>query len=144
METVIGFDEKWMAKEGNSIAEQAAKVTYGVDFHFYISESKSIYMDTAIYGTSAYHAIYNGWLANYKYGLEIVKEKCSFETSDNPGKPSRYFKIVWSNNRPTSLEALDFNSNPTGNVAAVLKITVKDNFGNERVIEMDMTIVPNI
>ena len=28
-----------------------------------------------------------------------------------------------------------------GNVAAVLKITVKDNFGNERVIEMDMTIV---
>ena len=144
LETVTGFDEKWMAKEGNSIAEQAAKVTYGVDFHFYISESKSIYMDTAIYGTSAYHAIYNGWLANYKYGLEIVKEKCSFETSDNPGKPSRYFKIVWSNNRPTSLDALDFNSNPTGNVAAVLKITVKDNFGNERVIEMDMTIVPNI
>lgn len=42
------------------------------------------------------------------------------------------------------MEALDFNSNPTGNVAAVLKITVKDNFGNERVIEMDMTIVPNI
>lgn len=101
-------------------------------------------MDTAIYGTSAYHAIYNGWLINYKYGLEIVKDKCSFETSDNPGKPSRYFEIEWEGSRPKGLKASDKTSNPTGNVDAVLKITVKDNFGNERVIEMKMTIVPNI
>ena len=142
--TVPGFDEKWMAAKGNSIAEQAAKVTYGVNFYFHISESQRTLMDTAIYGTSAYHAIYNGWLINYKYGLEIVKDKCSFETSDNPGKPSRYFEIEWDGSRPKGLKALDDSSNPTGNVAAVLKITVKDNFGNERVIEMGMTIVPNI
>ena len=142
--TLPGFDEKWMAAKGNSIAEQAAKVTYGVNFYFHISESQRTLMDTAIYGTSAYHAIYNGWLINYKYGLEIVKDKCSFETSDNPGKPSRYFEIEWEGSRPKGLKASDKTSNPTGNVDAVLKITVKDNFGNERVIEMKMTIVPNI
>ena len=133
-----------------TIADQAKSVVYGEDFHFYYATKgdatafAELYLDEAIYGASSYYAIYNGWLADYKYGLEIIRDKCSFETTDNLGKPSQYFEIEWKNDRPKGLKALDTKANPTANVPAVLKITVKDNFGNERVIEMNMTIVPNV
>ena len=134
----------------NTVAKQAQNVVYGQDFEFKYADAdvievlKTAGLDEAIYGTSGYHKIYNGWLYDYPYGLEIIKEKSSFETSDNPGKASKYFAIDWEGNRPMGLVALDKGSNPTANISAVLKITVEDNFGNERVIEMNMTIVPNI
>ena len=136
-----------------TLGEQAQKVVYGKDFYWMYAKDKKaeqkepLYLGYVIYGTSTYHAIYNGWLNDYQYGLKIIKDKCFFETSDNPGKPSKYFAIEWggvANEQPIGLEAKDFGSNPTTNVPAVLKITVEDNFGNERVIEMNMTIVPNI
>lgn len=100
-------------------------------------------MDEVIKGKSSYYAIYDAVLAKAK-GLKIVKEKCSFVTVST-GEESEYFEIYWNNNgKPEYLKALKKDSNITDNVPSILKITVLDCFGNERVIEMNMTVVPNV
>lgn len=99
-------------------------------------------MDEVIKGKSSYYAIYDAVLAKAK-GLKIVKEKCSFVTVST-GEESEYFEINWNNGKPESLKALKKDSNITDNVPSILKITVLDCFGNERVIEMNMTVVPNV
>ena len=99
-------------------------------------------LDKVIKGKSSYYAIYDGLLADAD-GLKIVKEKCSFVTVST-GEESEYFEINWNNGKPESLKALKKDSNITDNVPSILKITVLDCFGNERVIEMNMTVVPNV
>ena len=97
-----------------------------------------------IKGKSSYYAIYDAVLAEAK-GLKIIPEKCSFVTVST-GEISEYFGISWSadGKTPEYLEALKKDSNIGANVPSVLKITVLDCFGNERVIEMNMTVVPNV
>ena len=77
--------------------------------------------------------------------MKIIPEKCSFVTVST-GKVSEYFEISWGTDgiTPEYLKALKKDSNITDNVPSILKITVEDCFGNERVIEMNMTVVPNV
>ena len=119
----------------------AQSIKYGVDFK-YTSGTTTVPLDKVIKGKSSYYAIYDAVLAEAK-GLKIVKEKCSFVTVST-GEESEYFEINWNDGKPESLKALKKDSNITDNVPSILKITVLDCFGNERVIEMNMTVVPNV
>ena len=120
----------------------AQSIKYGVDFK-YTTGTTTVPLDKVIKGKSSYYAIYDELLADAD-GLKIVKEKCSFVTVST-GEESEYFEIYWNNNgKPEYLKALKKDSNITDNVPSILKITVLDCFGNERVIEMNMTVVPNV
>ena len=121
----------------------AQKIKYGVDFK-YMNGDKIVTLDNVIEGKSSYYAIYDAVLAKAE-GLEIVKDECSFVTVST-GKVSEYFGISWSadGKTPEYLEALKKDSNIGANVPSILKITVKDCFGKKRVIEMNMTVVPNV
>ena len=121
----------------------AQKIKYGVDFK-YMNGKDVVTLDNVIEGKSSYYAIYDAVLAEAK-GLKIIPEKCSFVTVST-GEISEYFGISWSadGKTPEYLEALKKDSNIGANVPSILKITAQDCFGNERVIEMNMTVVPNV
>ena len=131
--------------ESDAYKAAAQKIKYGVDFKYTDVKGNLISLDNVIKGKSSYYAIYDAVLAKAK-GLKIIPEKCSFVTVST-GETSEYFEISWSTDgkkTPEYLKAIKKDSNITNDVPSILKITVQDCFGNERVIEMNMTVVPNV
>ena len=126
--------------KGNYVnATPSTTLTYGTDYTMQQPGGAAMWVDTAIFGTSAWDSEYSALLSRaYKESLKITEATL---TSDANGK-AEYFEVVLDGNHIKGFEAINLSSttNPTADVPSTLTIKAKDMYNHDVVIKLPMTV----
>ena len=120
-------------------ATPSTTLTYGIDYTMQQPGGAAMWVDTAIFGTSAWDSEYNALLSRaYMESLKITEATL---TSDANGK-EEYFEVVLDGNHIKGFEAINLSSttNPTADVPSTLTIKAKDMYNHDVVIKLPMTV----
>ena len=140
-----------------SIADQAAKVVFGKEFKAFeayeddkCTKLQPLDLFDAVVAASSIDNTYNKYIvANDNYiALQDVQEAKFITKSTN--QESEYFKVDYStpdDARTMYLKPLQgaVDGSPiTGSIPSILRVKLVDSFGFERIVELPMTVVPNL
>ena len=126
--------------KGNYVnATPSTTLTYGTDYTMKQPNDAAMWVDTAIFGTSAWDSEYSALLSRAYQGSLKIEDATL--TSDANGK-EEYFEVVLDGNHIEGFKAINLSSttNPTADVPSTLTIKAKDMYNHDVVIKLPMTV----